>query len=184
MKNKKQIYRIISLVAIFILTKVYVINPIEEKKQLLNEEKNKIAQDVEAVEQYKKKSNELKELEKKKRKKKIFGTKDDVIEIQNTINNIVDVESIENIIETEENGLEVSNINLKFKGTYEEIFKIVDAFNARGISDAIKSISISRISQQIIPDIEAVETSGKTQPTNKEKQKNILFECTLNIKKR
>lgn len=183
-KNKRQIYKIVALIIIFVMARVYVINPIEEKKQLLETEKNKIAQDVEAVEKYKKQSEVLKELEKRKKSKKIFAAKDDVIEIQNTVNNIVDVESIENLTETDEDGVEISNINLKFRGTYEEIFKVADALNSRGLSDMIKSISILKVSQNIIPDIEEIKETKVVLPTNKTEQKDILFECTLNIKKR
>lgn len=80
-------------------------------------------------------------------------------------------------MEIDENGLEVSNISIKFVGTYEDIFKVVDAFNSRGLKKMIKSISISRVSKEIIPDIE--EISEKEKP----KKSTIIFECTLKISK-
>ena len=80
--NKKQIYKLIFLIITLMATKVCVINPIEEKKVTLKNEKNKITQDIEDVEKYKKQAAELKQLEKRKNSKKLFSEKDDVIEIQ------------------------------------------------------------------------------------------------------
>lgn len=176
--KKKQVYKIILLLFIFIFTKIFVMNPIEEKKRLLESEKGVIVQNIEVAEKYKNQTEKIKKIEEKKNRKSIFNGKDDVIEVQNTINKIVDIKSIENYIEIDENGLEVSNISIKFVGTYEEIFKVVDAFNSRGLKKVIKSISVSRVSKEIIPDIE--EISKKEKP----KKSTTIFECTLKISKR
>ena len=174
--NKKQIYKLIFLIITLMATKVCVINPIEEKKVTLKNEKNKITQDIEDVEKYKKQAAELKQLEKIKNSKKLFSEKDDVIEIQNAINKIVYVESIENLMEIDENGLEVSKINLKFTGTYDEIFRGIDTLKSKGLSEMIKSISISKISKPIIPDIEQIDQSTDNAP---KKTTKTTFECTL-----
>lgn len=176
-KNKKQLYKVIILLFIFISTKIFVIRPIEEKKKSLEDEKSIISQNMEVAEKYKNQAEEIKKLEENKKSKGLFNGKDDIIEVQNTINKIVDIKSIENSMEIDENGLEVSNISIKFVGTYEDIFKVVDAFNSRGLKKMIKSISISRVSKEIIPDIE--EISEKEKP----KKSTIIFECTLKISK-
>lgn len=178
--NKKQIYKIIFLASMLLFTKISVINPIEEKKSILKSEKSKIAQDIEDVEKYKKQTEELKKLEKRKNSKKLFNKNDDVIEIQNILDKIVSIQSIENIVEVDENGLEVSKINLKFVGTYEEIFKGMDALKSKGLSNVIKSISISKISKPIIPDIEQLDKSKEETTKNTTK---TTFECTLKLHK-
>lgn len=177
-KNKKQLYKVIVLLFIFILTKIFVINPIEEKKELLENEKDIINQNIKVAEKYKNQTEKIKKVEENSNRKGIFNGKDDVIEVQNTINKIVDIKSVENYIERDENGQEVSNISIKFIGTYEEIFKVVDAFDSRGLKKMIKSISVSKVSKEIIPDIE--EISEKEKP----KKSTIIFECTLKISKR
>ena len=178
--NKKQIYKLIFLIITLMATKVCVINPIEEKKVILKNEKSKITQDIEDVEKYKKQAAEIKQLEKRKNSKKLFSEKDDVIEIQNAINKIVYVESIENLMEIDENGLEVSKINLKFTGTYDEIFRGIDTLKSKGLSEMIKSISISKISKPIIPDIEQIDQSTDNAP---KKTTKTTFECTLKLYK-
>lgn len=178
--NRKQINKIIFLILILLATKICVINPIEEKKNKLKNEKSKITQDIEDVEKYKKQAAELKQLEKRKNSKKIFSEKDDVIEIQNAINRIVCVESIENLMEIDENGLEVSKINLKFTGTYEEVFRGIDTLKSKGLSEIIKSISISKISKPIIPDIQQLDKPTNNAPQNTVETK---FECTLKLYK-
>lgn len=179
--NKKQLNKIIFLILILLATKITVINPIEEKKNTLKAEKSKIAQDIEDVEKYKKQAAEIKQLEKRKNSKKLFSEKDDVIEIQNAISKIVYVESIENLMEIDENGLEVSKINLKFTGTYNEIFRGIDTLKSKGLSDMIRTISISKISKLIIPDIEEIDQTTDNSPKNTTETK---FECTLKLYKK
>lgn len=179
--NKKQLNKIIFLILILLATKITVINPIEEKKNTLKTEKSKIAQDIEDVEKYKKQAAEIKQLEKRKNSKKLFSEKDDVIEIQNAISEIVYVESIENLMEIDENGLEVSKINLKFTGTYNEIFRGIDTLKSKGLSDMIRTISISKISKPIIPDIEQIDQTTDNSSKNTTETK---FECTLKLYKK
>ena len=179
--NKKQLNKIIFLILILLATKITVINPIEEKKNTLKAEKIKIAQDIEDVEKYKKQAAEIKQLEKRKNSKKLFSEKDDVIEIQNAISKIVYVESIENLMEIDENGLELSKNNLKFTGTYNEIFRGIDTLKSKGLSDMIRTISISKISKPIIPDIEEIDQTKDKSPKNTTETK---IECTLKLYKK
>lgn len=153
--KKRTIYRMIFLLFVLVLTKLFVISPIENKKMLLEKEKDKISQEIENAQELKKQTETLKNLEEDKKRETIFEGKDDVIEIQNIVNNIVEIESIENSIEIDSNGQEISNINVKFVGTYEQIFKVVDSFKSRGIDKMLKSVSISKI-----------ETTTKTTESN------------------
>lgn len=83
-------------------------------------------------------------------------------------------------MEIDENGLEVSKINLKFTGTYNEIFRGIDTLKSKGLSDMIRTISISKISKPIIPDIEQIDQTTDNSPKNTTETK---FECTLKLYK-
>ena len=204
MNNKRQLSKIILLLFIFILTNIFIITPIKERKQLLETEKYKIDQEIKEVERYKKQTEILKKEAKKKKVITVFGGKDDVIEIQNTIGRIVNIQSIENTVQLNEDGARVSNISIKFVGTYQEIFKVVDALNSRGIEKNIKSFSVSKISQSnidsseknksTIKNIEEIKNKSDTKEHKQEtaqdnnrretnKSPSIKFECVLKISK-
>lgn len=204
MNKKRQLSKIILLLFLFILTNIFIITPIKERKQLLETEKYKMDQEIKEVERYKKQTEILKKEAKKKKVITVFGGKDDIIEIQNTIGRIVNIQSIENTVQLNEDGARVSNISIKFVGTYQEIFKVVDALNSRGIEKNIKSFSVSKISTSNIDSseknkstIENIEKI-KNKPDKKEhkqetaqdnnnretnKSSSIKFECVLKISK-
>ena len=161
MNNKRQLSKIILLLFLFILTNIFIITPIKERKQLLETEKYKIDQEIKEVERYKKQTEILKKEAKKKKVITVFGGKDDIIEIQNTIGRIVNIQSIENTVQLNEDGARVSNISIKFVGTYQEIFKVVDALNSRGIEKNIKSFSVSKISTSNIDSSEKIKAQLK-----------------------
>lgn len=204
MNKKRQLSKIILLLFLFILTNIFIITPIKERKQLLETEKYKIDQEIKEVERYKKQTEILKKEAKKKKVITVFGGKDDVIEIQNTIGRIVNIQSIENTVQLNEDGARVSNISIKFVGTYQEIFKVVDALNSRGIEKNIKSFSVSKISQSnidsseknksTIKNIEEIKNKSDTKEHKQEtaqdnnrretnKSPSIKFECVLKISK-
>ena len=204
MNKKRQLSKIILLLFLFILTNIFIITPIKERKQLLETEKYKIDQEIKEVERYKKQTEILKKEAKKKKVITVFGGKDDIIEIQNTIGRIVNIQSIENTVQLNEDGARVSNISIKFVGTYQEIFKVVDALNSRGIEKNIKSFSVSKISQSnidsseknksTIKNIEEIKNKSDTKEHKQEttqdnnrretnKSPSIKFECVLKISK-
>lgn len=200
MNNKRQLSKLIFLLFLFILTNIFVIKPIKERKELLETEKYRIGQEIKEVEKYKKQTEILKKEAKKKKNINLFGAKDDVIEVENTINRIVEIQSIENIAELNEDGARVSNISIKFVGTYEQIFKVVDALNSRGVEKNIKSFSVSRISSSnidtsqnnegTIENIEEIknksDAKGNIKNNNRRetnKNPSIKFECVLKISK-
>lgn len=204
MNNKRQLSKIILLLFLFILTNIFIITPIKERKQLLETEKYKIDQEIKEVERYKKQTEILKKEAKKKKVITVFGGKDDIIEIQNTIGRIVNIQSIENTVQLNEDGSRVSNISIKFVGTYQEIFKVVDALSSRGIEKNIKSFSISKISQSkidsseknksTIKNIEEIKNKPDTKEHKQEtaqdnnrretnKSPSTKFECILKISK-
>ena len=182
MNNKKQLSKIILLLFLFVLTNIFIVNPIKERKEILETEKYKIDQEMKEVEKYKKQTEVLKKEKENKKNIKLFKGKDDIIEIQNTINNIVKIQSIENLAEFNENGERISNIDIKFIGTYKEIFKVIDALKIKGVGKMIKSISISRINSPNKKPEETTKEKSK-QASKVEKIKEVRFECTLKVSK-
>lgn len=188
-RNKFQI-KILLLIILLILTKIFIINPIEKKKELLETEKYQISEDMKKVEQYKKETEILKDSNKNIKK---CNEKDDLIYIQNMIGEFVDLKSIENSFLVNDKGNEESIISLDFIGTYKDIFKVIDRFKEEKISNEIKSIKISKVDNNtdnnkietkkdkkgnIIEDIKEIK---KEKEEENKKNNTVKFECILEI---
>lgn len=188
-RNKFQI-KILLLIILLILTKIFIINPIENKKELLETEKYQISEDMKKVEQYKKETEILKDSNKNSKK---YNKKDDLIYIQNMIGEFVDLKSIENSFLVNDKGDEESIISLDFIGTYKDIFKVIDRFKEEKISNEIKSIKISKVDNNtdnnkietkkdkkgnIIEDIKEIK---KEKEEENKKNNTVKFECILEI---
>lgn len=188
-RNKFQI-KILLLIILLILTKIFIINPIEKKKELLETEKYQISEDMKKVEQYKKETEILKDSNKNSKK---YNKKDDLIYIQNMIGEFVDLKSIENSFLVNDKGDEESIISLDFIGTYKDIFKVIDRFKEEKISNEIKSIKISKVDNNtdnnkietkkdkkgnIIEDIKEIK---KEKEEENKKNNTVKFECILEI---
>ncbi|WP_300276950.1 hypothetical protein [Peptacetobacter sp.] len=188
-RNKFQI-KILLLIILLILTKIFIINPIEKKKELLETEKYQISEDMKKVEQYKKETEILKDSNKNSKK---CNKKDDLIYIQNMIGEFVDLKSIENSFLVNDKGDEESIISLDFIGTYKDIFKVIDRFKEEKISNEIKSIKISKVDNNtdnnkietkkdkkgnIIEDIKEIK---KEKEEENKKNNTVKFECILEI---
>lgn len=188
-RNKFQI-KILLLIILLILTKIFIINPIENKKELLEIEKYQISEDMKKVEQYKKETEILKDSNKNSKK---CNKKDDLIYIQNMIGEFVDLKSIENSFLVNDKGDEESIISLDFIGTYKDIFKVIDRFKEEKISNEIKSIKISKVDNNtdnnkietkkdkkgnIIEDIKEIK---KEKEEENKKNNTVKFECILEI---
>lgn len=193
-KNKKILFKIIILIIVFIIIKIFIINPIEERKQLLESEKYQISEEIKKVEQYKRQTEILKNSNKKE---EVPNNQNDLIYIKSAIDNNADVQSIENIITTDDNGQEISKINLKFVGTSKEILNVMDKIKNEKISNKIDSIKIFKVNENkeyIKEDADKelknkknkniIDNIKKINEEKKEKKKTdevIKFECTLEL---
>lgn len=193
-KNKKILFKIIILIIVFIIIKIFIINPIEERKQLLESEKYQISEEIKKVEQYKRQTEILKNSNKKE---EVPNNQNDLIYIKSAIDNNADIQSIENIITTDDNGQEISKINLKFVGTSKEILNVMDKIKNEKISNKIDSIKIFKVNENkeyIKEDADKelknkknkniIDNIKKINEEKKEKKKTdevIKFECTLEL---